>query len=169
MWQKPTKLNVKYWQIILHFSVVIIVNKQWTPSQPCCPGTSGCFERWSIFWRCLLLHIAGGEGSTMAALLLNRNISCSDKVQLTGSSGFSSILAVPGPPWGISSMPPIETPSANMANPILQWFYTLLSDWLRGGWGELAKVQHRAVWAQYGVYMGRGGGWEGGDVGSGHN
>lgn len=53
----------------------------------------------------------------MAALPLNRNLSCSDKVLLTGSSGFSSSLAVPGLPWGISSMPPTETPSATQPIP----------------------------------------------------
>ncbi|KAK2824133.1 hypothetical protein Q5P01_021308 [Channa striata] len=56
-------------------------------------------------------------GSAVESLALKRNLSCSDKVQLTSSSGFSSNLAVPGLPWGISSMPPIETPSATQ--PIL--------------------------------------------------
>ncbi|KAK2922024.1 hypothetical protein Q8A73_001509 [Channa argus] len=56
-------------------------------------------------------------GSTAESLALKRNLSCSDKVRLTSSSGFSSNLAVPGLPWGISSMPPIETPRATQ--PIL--------------------------------------------------
>lgn len=64
------------------------------------------------FWRSLLLKIAGGVAFAVAAQPLNTNLSCSDKALLTGSSGFSGSLAVAGLPWGISSMPPAETPSA---------------------------------------------------------
>lgn len=53
----------------------------------------------------------------MAALPFNRNLSCSDKVLLTGSSGFSSSLTVLRLPWGISSMSPIETPSTTKPIP----------------------------------------------------
>lgn len=95
-------------------------------------------------------YITRVVGSAMTALPLYTNLSCSDKALLTGGPGFSSSLAVPGVPWGISSMPPIETPS--VTQPILYSNDGAQALWLAPrGWGELAKVQDRVAWARYGV------------------
>ena len=105
-----------------------------------------------LFWMSELLYIAGGVSSTMAALPLNRNLSCSDKVLLTGSSGFNSSLAVPGLPWGISSMRPIGTPSATQPIPYSNDATHCSLIGCKGGWVELAKVQDWAAWVRYRVW-----------------
>lgn len=110
---------------------------------------SFCNETRSYF--SLLPFTAGVVCSTMAVLPLNRNLSCLDKVPLTGSSGFSSSRAVPGLPWGISSMPPIETPRATQPIPYSNDATHCALIGCKEAEVSFAKVQDRAAWAQCGV------------------
>ncbi|CAJ1067773.1 Netrin receptor UNC5B-b%2C partial [Xyrichtys novacula] len=96
--------------------------------------------------------------SMAAASPPNRNLSCSDKVPLTGGSGFSSRRAAPGLPWGISSMPPVETPSDAQPIPYSNDATHCALIGCEEAEVSSAKVQDRAAWALCGVWRVAGGG-----------